>query len=127
MTYLPWLLLTGGREVAFLYYLLPTIPWMCLAVGLGAQRLAERGGAGQAFVLGFATVSVAMFVYYHPLLTARSLTYSAWKERILFEHCVGRDGKLVPRVRLGRHEAALARASRRWAGAGSNPSRGYHH
>jgi dolichyl-phosphate-mannose--protein O-mannosyl transferase len=114
MTYLPWLLLGGRREVAFLYYFLPAIPWLCLALGLSTQRLAEHGGAGRAIVLGFAAVSVAMFVYYQPLLTAHPLTYGAWKQRILFEHCAREDGELVPRVRLGRTEPRL--------GAGKPPA-----
>ena len=35
-TYLPWLVLSGDRSQTFIWYLLPTIPFLCLALGFFA-------------------------------------------------------------------------------------------
>ena len=31
--YVPWLVLAHGREFVFLFYALPTVPFLCLAAG----------------------------------------------------------------------------------------------
>ena len=49
-TYLPWLVLSGDRDQTFIWYLLPTIPFLCLALGFFAalawERMATRVAAG---------------------------------------------------------------------------------
>ena len=66
VTYLPWLVLAAGRDVAFMYYLLPTVPWLCLALGLVAKRLAESRRVGHALVPAWAVVVVLLFAFYYP-------------------------------------------------------------
>jgi dolichyl-phosphate-mannose-protein mannosyltransferase len=66
MTYLPWLVLAGGRSQVFAYYVLPTLPFMAVALGWAAARLPRTAGRTLAGVLG--ATSVAVFVFWSPLL-----------------------------------------------------------
>ncbi|HYZ46744.1 MAG TPA: phospholipid carrier-dependent glycosyltransferase, partial [Actinomycetota bacterium] len=65
--YLPWLVLARGRSAVFLFYLLPAVPFMCLALGYIPARLAEAPWASGAAV-AFAAVCLALFVFYYPVL-----------------------------------------------------------
>ncbi len=107
LTYLPWLALTARRDVAFLYYLLPTVPWLCLALGLVAKRLVHSGRVGRALVPAWALLVVVLFAFYYPLLTARPLVYSDWKQRVVFHDCETSAGEQVPHVVTGRTQPRL--------------------
>ena len=85
-TYLPWFLVARGREQVFLYYLLPTVPFMCLALGVVAQRLWHRR-AGRALTVVFGTAALALFAVYYPLLTARPLSHDQWRDRLVSAEC----------------------------------------
>ncbi len=80
-TYLPWLVLARGRDAVFIFYLLPSIPFMCLALAWAGQRLGHSWEARTAVSL-FAAGAVAMFVFYWPLLTAGPIAPSAWHQRL---------------------------------------------
>jgi dolichyl-phosphate-mannose--protein O-mannosyl transferase len=85
-TYLPWLVLTGSRTQVFIWYLLPTIPFLCAALGLLAAR-AWNSLAGRV-AIGVAAVSVALsFAFFLPVLTASPLTPGDWRSRIWFTDC----------------------------------------
>jgi dolichyl-phosphate-mannose-protein mannosyltransferase len=89
-TYLPWLILSGSRSQVFIWYLLPTIPFLYAALGLLAARawssLTGRVGIGLAGV-----AVAASFAFFFPVLTAGSLTPDGWRARIWFSDC-GRPG-----------------------------------
>lgn len=86
-TYGPWLLPQLGRPAVFLFYLLPTIPFMCLALGYVAARLGDSWEARSAISL-FAAGAVALFAFYFPLLTFRGVTQEEWRQRIWrFDNC----------------------------------------
>ena len=95
-TYLPWLVLSGDRSQTFIWYLLPTIPFLCLALGFFAalawERTATRVAAGV-----YALVIVASFGFYLPLLVALPISTG----RVAAPHP-------VPRLRradaAGRHD-----------------------
>ena len=95
-TYLPWLVLSGSRSQVFIWYLLPTIPFLCGALGLLAA-LAWRSLAGKV-AIGMATLTVATsFAFFFPVLTAQPLAPDAWRSRIWFADC---DRPAAPTLEL---------------------------
>ena len=85
-TYLPWLVLSGSRSQVFLWYLLPTIPFLYAALGLWAA-LAWNSPPGR-IATGLAALAIAIsFVFFYPILTAAPLTPDAWRSRIWFTDC----------------------------------------
>jgi dolichyl-phosphate-mannose-protein mannosyltransferase len=97
-TYGPWILLGNTRQQVFNYYLLPAVPFMCLALGAVATRIACRR-TGRVVVAAFAGGAVALFLFYRPILVAEPLSYSAWQARMLFRDCDQQP--LRPRLVLG--------------------------
>jgi dolichyl-phosphate-mannose-protein mannosyltransferase len=85
-TYLPWLILSGDRSQTFLWYLLPTVPFVCLAIGCfvawGWIRLSGRVAAG-----AYGLLIMASFVFWLPVLTALPLDANDWRMRMLFRDC----------------------------------------
>jgi dolichyl-phosphate-mannose-protein mannosyltransferase len=90
-TYLPWLMLSGDRSQTFLWYFLPTVPFLGLALGVLAAWAWQRM-AGRVAVVAYALLILASFVYYVPVLTALPLEPDAWRMRILFADCERRGG-----------------------------------
>lgn len=84
--FLPWLVLSGSRSQVFLWYLLPSIPFLCLALGLVAAR-AWRAAIGRVAVAGYGLLIVASLAFYAPLLTALPLDPDGWRLRMLFTDC----------------------------------------
>lgn len=90
-TYLPWLVLSGDRSQTFLWYFLPTVPFLALALGtLVAWGWGRRGGRVAALIYG--VVVVVSFGFWVPLLTALPQQPDAWRTRILFTDCDRPDG-----------------------------------
>jgi dolichyl-phosphate-mannose--protein O-mannosyl transferase len=85
-TYLPWLVLSGDRSQTFLWYFLPTVPFLCLALGCLAAWAWQRT-AGRIAVVAYAGIVLASFAFYLPVLTALPLESDAWRMRILFADC----------------------------------------
>jgi dolichyl-phosphate-mannose-protein mannosyltransferase len=88
-TYGPWLAagLLSNRSAVFLFYLLPTIPFMCLALGYVASRLGRSWEARAAISL-FSAAALWFFIFYYPLLTKISIPYEDWDKRIwIFDNC----------------------------------------
>lgn len=110
MTYLPWLFFDRVRSFVFLFYLLPAIPFLCLAVArVGTAALAWKWG--RVAVVAYAVGVVALLAFYYPVLAARPISYEAWMTRVgLFTDC-GHPGttggmilegtRLLPALRLG--------------------------
>jgi dolichyl-phosphate-mannose-protein mannosyltransferase len=85
-TYLPWLVLSGSRSQVFIWYLLPTIPFLYGAVGLLAAR-AWSSIAGRV-AIGVAALAVAAsFAFFFPILTAQPMAPNEWRSRIWFADC----------------------------------------
>jgi dolichyl-phosphate-mannose-protein mannosyltransferase len=101
-SYGPWLILAGERQQTFLYLLLPAVPFMCLALGAAAARIAGSW-AGRGGIAAFIVATIAPFLFYYPLLTAVPETYSSWRARILFTDCGQREAgeRLKPRTEPG--------------------------
>ena len=90
-TYLPWIVLSGGRSQTFLWYFLPTVPFLALALGTlvawGWQRTRWRLAVG-----AYGLVIAISFGFWVPLLTALPQQPDAWRTRILFTDCDRPDG-----------------------------------
>jgi dolichyl-phosphate-mannose--protein O-mannosyl transferase len=85
-TYGPWLALAASRDQVFLWYLLPTIPFLFLALGLLAAR-AWSMMLGRVATVLYAAIVAASFAFYFPLLTALPVTPGDWWLRIPFRDC----------------------------------------
>ena len=84
--YVPWLLLGQRRSSVFLFYLVPAVPFLVLALVRAGQRLAGRRG-GAAIVAGFLVVSVGMFGFFYPVVASVPLEPGSWEARIWFRDC----------------------------------------
>jgi dolichyl-phosphate-mannose-protein mannosyltransferase len=84
--YLPWLGFGLERSQLFMFYLLPAVPFMCLALGYVATMI-SRSMRGRAVLGIFALGAIVLFAFYYPLLADRPLPPSSWKDRILFRDC----------------------------------------
>jgi dolichyl-phosphate-mannose-protein mannosyltransferase len=96
--YLPWLLIS--RDEAFLYYLLPALPFLYLALADTIERLRSQYSQAIAVVM-LAAISVGAFAFYRPLLTGGTIPYKQWEARLIFKDCGDRtpDGRRVPTMR----------------------------
>ena len=84
--YLPWFALTAppftwGRSLVFIFYLLPALPFLHLALGRTLQDLAQPRirRAGGALIL---LLAGGGFVFLHPILTGRPISRAAWAARV---------------------------------------------
>jgi len=79
-TYGFWLAFAGAHQPFFLFYILPTLPFMYLAL---ASLVAELGGAHRSVmtvgIAIWAVLTVALFVFVHPWLTAAHVPYGSWR------------------------------------------------
>lgn len=90
-TYVPWLVGSPGREQYFLYYFLPSVPFLILALASVCRDFWTRLG-GKVGVAILTAAAVAFFMFSYPILIATPLSYDSWETRILFRDC---DGLLV--------------------------------
>ena len=96
-TYLPWLVLSGSRSQVFIWYVLPTVPFLCLALGALVPR-ALGSVPGRALLGAFAVATVASLIFFGPLLAALPQSPDAWRQRMLFTDCdrVGAPAQTLP-------------------------------
>jgi dolichyl-phosphate-mannose--protein O-mannosyl transferase len=92
--YLPWLAVTTERSFTFLFYLLPAVPFMCLAIAVVATPWV-RSLAGRSIVAVFCALAVASFAFFYPLLTAAPLSRPAVETRRWFTDCDHPPGTLA--------------------------------
>ena len=85
-TYLPWLILSGSRSQVFIWYLLPTIPFLYGALGLLAGRL-WGSLAGRIAGTAYAAVVLASFLFFFPIVSALPISAGDWRARIWFSYC----------------------------------------
>jgi dolichyl-phosphate-mannose-protein mannosyltransferase len=87
LTYVPWLGLTWERDAVFMFYILPTVPFMCLALAWVATRIGWTWEAKAALAL-FAAGAVGLFAFYYPILANVPILEEQWRARIkAFDHC----------------------------------------
>jgi dolichyl-phosphate-mannose-protein mannosyltransferase len=87
-TWGPWLVLAGDRDQVFIWYLLPAIPFLCLALGvLGARAWEARRAAWRSVLAAAAAAVIFSLVFYAPLLASLPVAPADWRLRILFRDC----------------------------------------
>ena len=92
-TFIPWLVLSGDRGQTFLWYFLPTVPFLTLALGLFAAWAWERA-RGRVALAAYGLVVGATFAFWLPVVVALPLEPESWRTRILFSDCERRDGSV---------------------------------
>ncbi|MGW0804125.1 dolichyl-phosphate-mannose--protein mannosyltransferase [Nonomuraea sp. NPDC002799] len=98
MGWLPWFYFAiADNRTMFLFYAIPMVPFMVLAITLCAGLLIGpstptasgampvRRTAGAAIVGAFALLAVINFWWLHPILSGELIPYTEWKARMLFE------------------------------------------
>ncbi|WP_101788118.1 dolichyl-phosphate-mannose--protein mannosyltransferase [Nonomuraea indica] len=94
MAWLPWFYFAiASNRTMFLFYAIPMVPFMVLALTLCAGLLiGPAGGAagmrrtlGAAVVGAFALLALINFWWLHPVLSGELLPYTEWKARMLFD------------------------------------------
>jgi dolichyl-phosphate-mannose--protein O-mannosyl transferase len=78
--YAPWLALAGGRTM-LLFYLVPALPFIYLALARAATTL-MRSGLGRALVAAWIVVVAAMTVFAYPLVSAGRVDLGSWRTTI---------------------------------------------
>ncbi len=99
MGWLPWFYFAiADNRTMFLFYAIPMVPFMVLAITLcaglliGPARPTATGATpvrrtvGAAVVGAFALLALINFWWLHPILSAELLPYTEWKARMLFEN-----------------------------------------
>jgi dolichyl-phosphate-mannose--protein O-mannosyl transferase len=95
-TYLPWLALSGDRSQTFIWYILPTLPFLYGCIGLLTALVWHRW-LGRAAIGAFAAACLALFLFFFPVLTALPLSPDEWRARMWLTDC-SRPG--APTLRL---------------------------
>lgn len=84
--YLPWFLRAG--RVQFLFYLTPVVPFMVLALVYGLRWMAQyrpQGARAHPFAplaAALVVTSIAMFIFFYPVLTDFPMSRTAWQVRM---------------------------------------------
>lgn len=103
--YLPWLLVLQSRTISFLYYLLPSVPFMCLAIAYVCCRL-NASRSGRPVIAAFAAAAIVLFVFYYPVMTAVPMSYPSWQARMIFRDCGNHvfriEDRSFPNLGMGR-------------------------
>ncbi len=82
--YLPWLILGAARSQVFLWYVLPALPFVYLAVGLAVARWRGLRRASIGLPVAAGVLSLAFF---WPVAVASPLAPADWQQRIWFTDC----------------------------------------
>jgi dolichyl-phosphate-mannose--protein O-mannosyl transferase len=85
------MILSGDRSQTFLWYFLPTVPFLCLALGTFVAWAWERT-AGRAAVAAFGLAVIGSVAFWLPVTVALPLEPEGWRTRMLFRDCDRPDG-----------------------------------
>jgi dolichyl-phosphate-mannose-protein mannosyltransferase len=94
-TYLPWFWSDMNRRTMFLFYALPALPFMCLALAYVAGLVigprtasTERRFWGACAVGAYVAVVLWNFYFMYPVLAGKIIPYSSWQLRMWFSSWV---------------------------------------
>jgi dolichyl-phosphate-mannose--protein O-mannosyl transferase len=92
--YLPWFYADHRHRTMFLFYMLPALPFMVLAVTLTLGVVLGRAYAstlrhtlGTVVVGAYLLAVISTFGYLYPVLAGKVLTYDQWHRRMWFHNC----------------------------------------
>ncbi|HYV96015.1 MAG TPA: phospholipid carrier-dependent glycosyltransferase [Gemmatimonadaceae bacterium] len=88
--YAPLVLVSSGRAATFIYYMLPSVPFMCLAIVAVTRR------ARWQLLAAYGLIAVVSFAFFYPVLTGVSLPRGAVERRIWFHDCAPATGRKAP-------------------------------
>jgi dolichyl-phosphate-mannose--protein O-mannosyl transferase len=87
----PWIRDDLNGRTMFLFYALPAVPFLCLALALaagwalGGRDASPRRRALASVGIGtFVALVIVNFAYFYPVLAAQTLPYEAWQDRMWF-------------------------------------------
>ncbi len=94
--WLPWVYYaTAQNRTMYLFYMIPLVPFMVLALTLGAglalgraDAAPARRAAGAAVVGAFALIVLINFWWLYPVLSAETIPYQEWWARMLMDSWV---------------------------------------
>jgi dolichyl-phosphate-mannose--protein O-mannosyl transferase len=92
--YGPLLIVSAMRSATFIYYFLPAVPFMCLALGVVALRVPAR--LASWCIPAFAIAAVASFAFFYPVITGAPIGGRALEARQWFRDCRSQPGTLAP-------------------------------
>ncbi|MEO6712862.1 MAG: phospholipid carrier-dependent glycosyltransferase [Mycobacteriales bacterium] len=94
-TYLPWFWSDMNERTMFLFYALPALPFMCLALtycaglAVGSRTASsERRFWGAAISGVYLLIVLANFYFMYPVLSGKIIPYGDWKLRMWFSSWV---------------------------------------
>ncbi|MEP7055546.1 MAG: phospholipid carrier-dependent glycosyltransferase, partial [Actinomycetota bacterium] len=94
-TYLPWFWSDMHRRTMFLFYALPALPFMCLALAYCAGlAIGPRGASSERRLWGAAAAGAYLavvlwnFYFMYPVLSAKIIPYGSWQLRMWFSSWV---------------------------------------
>jgi dolichyl-phosphate-mannose--protein O-mannosyl transferase len=92
--YLPWFVADHDHRTMFLFYMLPVLPFMVLAVTMTlgmvlgrAYSTPLRHSVGTVAAGAYLLAVIATFGYLYPVLAGKVLTYDQWHNRMWFHTC----------------------------------------
>jgi dolichyl-phosphate-mannose--protein O-mannosyl transferase len=85
-TYLPWLVLQGNRSQVFLWYILPTLPFLYGATGV-LVAWAWRWVMARVAAAALGVALIALFAFFLPVLAALPLDPDGWRSRMWLADC----------------------------------------
>jgi dolichyl-phosphate-mannose-protein mannosyltransferase len=95
--YLPWFREDAHNRVMFLFYMLPNVPLMVLAItmvigmALRTQAVSTlRRTVTVTAVAGYLGAVVVLFGYFYPVLAAQTITYNQWHDRMWLRQCASK-------------------------------------
>jgi dolichyl-phosphate-mannose-protein mannosyltransferase len=87
----PWVRDDLDGRTMFLFYAVPAVPFLCLALALvagwavgGPTASAQRRTVATAVSGGYLALVVLNFAYLYPVLAAQTIPFSAWQARMWF-------------------------------------------
>ncbi|HEX2241132.1 MAG TPA: phospholipid carrier-dependent glycosyltransferase [Actinomycetota bacterium] len=98
LTYGPWLLPMLDRPAVFIFYMVPTVPFLCLALAYVVTKMPYRDAPRLSLgvLTAFATIAFSSFVWYYPLVANGSVPQPEWDRRIwFFDDCDKPPGVLT--------------------------------
>lgn len=93
LMFVPLLLMSSARAATFLYYMLPSVPFMCLALATVAS---DRRRVPGWIVVAFMAAAVALLAFFYPVLTGLPLSGAAVEARLWFRDCQAGSGIAAP-------------------------------
>ncbi|MDQ1703878.1 MAG: dolichyl-phosphate-mannose-protein mannosyltransferase [Frankiaceae bacterium] len=94
--YLPWFYEDLHHRTMFLFYLLPDVPFMVLAITLGIGMVLGRQWVtharrvvGAVIAGAYLVLVIGNFAFLYPVLSGQVITYDQWHQRMWLHNCDG--------------------------------------